>query len=93
MKVIGRGRCFPYIGEAIWGKKLDFPQEENVRFGGGRWRVLCAALNSGILCAIKERKGRYLLISLLGLLRLYAELERECGPHWSRGHFRQSTVY
>lgn len=61
---------FLICGEAVWGKKSDFLQEENVRFGGGGWRVLCAAPKSGILFRIKETKQkRRVLMSLLGLRR------------------------
>lgn len=55
MKIKSRDSFLPY-GEAIWGKKLDFGQEGNVRFLGGSWRVHFNALNCGILFRIKEKR-------------------------------------
>lgn len=54
----------------IWGNKLDYWQEENIRFRGRRWKVLCTAPNSAIYSESKGKKS--VLISLLGLICLHA---------------------
>lgn len=69
------------------GKKLDFQQEENVRFWGSAWKVFFTVLNSGILFRIKEKKRKkdtHLLISLLGLINLSAGARVGCGNHHDR---------